>query len=99
MQAIQVNLVNSDDRRIRRHRRGPVQPGGSVAGIQVGLFNNVKFDLSGFQIGLFNAADSVAGIQIGLINQTMSMRGLQIGVVNIIEDGPIGFFPIINGAF
>jgi hypothetical protein len=100
MKAIQVNLVNVVREEFDGVSLGLFNQAGSVAGIQAGLlFNNVRHDLSGFQLGLFNVADDVAGIQVGLINRTVSMRGLQIGVVNIIEDGPIGFFPIINGAF
>ena len=99
MKAIQVNLVNLVDEEFDGISVGLFNQVGTVAGIQVGLFNNVRYDLSGFQIGLFNAADSVAGIQIGILNQTVSMRGVQIGVVNLIEEGPIGFFPVLNAAF
>ena len=99
MKAIQVNLVNLVDNEFDGVGIGLFNQCGSVAGIQAGLFNNVTHDLSGFQIGLFNSADDVAGIQVGLLNHTVSMRGLQIGVVNLIDDGPVGFFPILNGAF
>lgn len=99
MKAIQVNLVNLVENEFDGIGVGLFNQCGSVAGIQAGLFNNVAHDLSGFQIGLFNSADDVAGIQVGLLNHTVSMRGLQIGVVNLIDDGPVGFFPILNGAF
>ena len=39
------------------------------------------------------------GIQFGLINRAVSLRGIQIGLVNLIEEGPVTFFPIVNAAF
>jgi len=50
-------------------------------------------------VGLFNQADSVSGIQIGLINRAVTLRGLQIGLANLVEEGPVTFFPILNAAF
>ena len=94
-----MNLVNVVDEGFEGIGAGLFNQAGSVAGLQFGLFNNVRNDLSGFQVGLFNAADSVAGIQFGLLNRTVSMRGVQIGVINLIEEGPIGFFPVLNAAF
>ena len=50
------------------------------------LRNDVKDDLSGFQVGLYNSVGSgeLVGLQVGLWNEAFgSMRGLQVGVVNI----------------
>lgn len=99
MKAIQVNLVNLVDQEFSGVSMGLFSQYGSLAGIQVSLFNNVGFNASGFQIGLFNAADDMNGLQVGLFNQAKSMQGLQVGVINIITEGPITFFPLINGAF
>lgn len=99
MKAIQVNLVNVVKDNFAGLGVGLFNQAGAAAGLQVGLFNNVAHDLSGFQVGLFNLADSVEGIQIGFLNRATSMRGLQIGLVNLIEDGPVTFFPVLNAAF
>lgn len=99
MKAIQVNLVNVVKEDFAGVGVGLFNQAGSVAGLQAGLFNNVAHDVSGFQLGLFNLADSVEGIQVGLLNRTTSMRGLQIGLVNLIEEGPVTFFPVLNAAF
>lgn len=99
MTAIQVNLANLVDSEFIGLSGGLFNRAGSMSGLQAGLFNSVTHDVSGFQLGLFNMADDTMGIQIGLINRTTSMQGLQIGLVNIIDDGPLTFFPIINGAF
>ena len=48
---------------------------------------------------MFNAADDVEGFQIGLINRTVSLRGIQLGLINVVEGGPVTFFPIVNAAF
>ena len=99
MDAIQLNLANRVDAEFTGISAGLFNQMGSVAGLQAGLFNNVAHDMNGFQFGLFNVADDVAGFQVGLINRTVSMRGVQIGLVNLIESGPVTFFPILNAAF
>jgi hypothetical protein len=97
--AVQVNLANVVQDQMNGIEAGLYNSAGSFAGFQAGLFNYVKHDATGIQVGLFNFSDSISGFQIGLLNRTISMQGLQIGLINIIEEGPIAFFPIINGAF
>lgn len=99
MDALQLNLANLVRADFNGLSAGLFNQMGSVSGLQAGLFNNVAHDMSGFQLGFFNVADDVAGFQIGLINRTVAMRGVQIGLVNLIEEGPVTFFPILNAAF
>ena len=99
MSDIQVNLVNIVSEEFAGIGVGLFNDVNSLQGIQAGLFNTVAHDVSGFQIGLFNNADSVSGIQVGLFNRTVSMQGLQIGLINLITEGPITFFPIVNFAY
>jgi hypothetical protein len=99
MSAILVNLANWVETEFAGVSLGLFGQMGSLAGLQAGLFNTVANDLSGFQVGLFNQADSVSGIQIGLINRAVTLRGLQIGLANLVEEGPVTFFPILNAAF
>lgn len=99
MDAIQLNLVNKVDAEFAGISAGLFSQMGSVAGVQAGLFNSVQYDLNGFQLGLFNNADNAMGIQFGLINRAVTLRGIQIGLVNLIEEGPVTFFPILNAAF
>lgn len=100
MTAIQLNVGNWVDAEFVGVSVGLFSTMGSVTGVQAGLlFNTVKHDLSGFQLGVFNGADDVEGLQIGLINRTVSLRGLQLGLINVVESGPVTFFPIVNAAF
>ncbi len=99
MDAIQLNLVNLVEADFTGISAGLFNQVGSMAGLQAGLFNQVAHDVSGFQLGLFNTADDVSGFQVGLINRTVSIRGVQLGLVNLIEQGPLTFFPILNAAF
>jgi len=99
MSAIQLNLVNIVRSEFAGLSLGLFNQMGSMSGFQAGLFNNVTHDMTGFQLGLFNVADDATGFQIGLFNRTVSLQGIQIGLVNLIEQGPLTFFPIINAAF
>lgn len=99
MDAIQLNLFNSVRSEFNGIGVGLFNEAGSVSGLQAGLFNRVSHDVNGFQLGLFNVADDVSGFQFGLINRTVSLRGIQIGLVNLVEQGPLTFFPIVNAAF
>jgi hypothetical protein len=99
MDAIQLNLVNWVKRSSTASARGLQQQMGSMSGVQAGCSTQVKHDMNGFQLGLFNMADDVTGFQIGLINRTVSLRGIQLGLINLVKQGPVTFFPIINAAF
>ena len=65
-------------------------------GLQVNVLrNDVKDDMSGFQIGLYNSVGGgqLLGLQAGLFNEANSMRGAQLGLVNVggeIEGFQIG---------
>ena len=55
-------------------------------GFQVNVLrNDVKDDMSGFQLGLYNSVGGgqLLGLQAGLFNEANSMRGAQIGLVNL----------------
>ncbi len=99
MDALQVNLVNLVEADFDGINVGLFNQMGSVSGVQAGLFNHVRYDINGVQAGVFNRADDVNGLQIGLINRTVSLRGIQVGLVNLLEEGPLTFFPIVNAAF
>ena len=49
------------------------------------LRNDVKDDMSGFQVGLYNSigGGQLLGLQVGLFNEVNSLRGVQAGIVNI----------------
>lgn len=73
---------------------------GDARGLQTGLVNADDKGLGGLQIGLWNTVDQdTNGIQVGLVNITETMYGGQLGLINIIKDGPVPFFPIINLGF
>ena len=55
-------------------------------GFQVNVLrNDVKDDMSGFQVGLYNSVGGgqLLGLQAGLINEANSMRGAQAGLINL----------------
>ena len=55
-------------------------------GFQVNVLrNDVKDDMSGFQLGLYNSVGGgqLLGLQAGLFNEANSMRGVQAGLVNL----------------
>ena len=58
-----------------------------LSGLQVGLYNSAaQADKVGLQIGLWNEAYSMSGVQVGLVNTTASMYGIQVGFINRSED-------------
>jgi hypothetical protein len=68
--------------------------------LNVGLMGNYAADVAGAQIAATcNLADHVKGIQVGLVNYCRSMAGLQVGVINIIMDGGLPVFPVVNARF
>ena len=55
-------------------------------GFQVNVLrNDVKDDMCGFQVGLYNSVGGgqALGLQVGLMNEANSMRGFQCGLVNL----------------
>ncbi len=99
IQALRFNLFNGSDYHFSGLEVGIINHDRAVSGLAVGLINSVEGDVSGMQIGAFNHAGVMTGMQIGVFNHAVTLRGLQIGLVNIVDDGPITFFPILNMAF
>lgn len=57
-----------------------------MSGVQVGLYNTIgSGQLLGLQAGLFNEANSLRGIQAGLVNLAGEVQGFQIGLINRAE--------------
>jgi len=57
-----------------------------LSGFQVGLYNSVGGgDLFGIQAGLWNEAGHMRGIQAGLVNVAGEARGFQVGLINRSE--------------
>ena len=57
-----------------------------LSGIQVGLYNSIGGgDLFGIQAGLWNEAGHMRGLQAGLVNIAGEARGFQVGVINRSE--------------
>ena len=55
-------------------------------GLQVNVLrNDVKDDISGFQIGIYNSVGGgdLLGLQAGLWNEANFMRGAQVGLINV----------------
>lgn len=72
----------------------------SVYGLQLALANLCDHtEINGFQLGLYNKAQTVRGFQIGLINMVDNLHGLQIGLINFNHTGLFAVSPIINFGF
>ncbi|MCF7792008.1 MAG: hypothetical protein K9M56_08425 [Victivallales bacterium] len=71
---------------------------GFYGGLQASAANITGGPVYGLQIGAVNTAESVQGLQIGIFNLAKK-SGFQLGVLNIISNGWLPFFPIINFSF
>ena len=70
-------------------------------GIQVSVLrNDVKDDMSGFQVGLYNSigGGQLLGLQVGLFNEANSIRGLQAGIINLAGEAEGFQVGLINRA-
>ena len=57
-----------------------------LAGVQVGLYNSAGgCDMLGVQVGLWNETGHICGCQAGLVNTAGEARGLQVGIINRSE--------------
>ena len=57
-----------------------------MSGIQVGLYNSVgRGNGLGLQAGLWNESACLVGVQAGLVNLVGEAKGLQVGLVNRAE--------------
>ncbi len=58
-----------------------------LAGVQIGVYNTAhSADLLGVQIGLWNEAGSFRGCQAGIVNTAGQAYGCQIGIINRAEE-------------
>ncbi|MBR7180972.1 MAG: hypothetical protein IKD42_05105 [Kiritimatiellae bacterium] len=61
---------------------------------------NYSERLFGTQIGLVNVVPGKGrGLQFGVFNAACAFQGVQIGLLNIIGDGAMPIFPVINANF
>ena len=72
-----------------------------IYGLQIALGGNfgAKTKIYGFQVGIYNEAESVYGFQLGLVNKTKNLSGIQIGLINYHANGWLPVFPVINIGF
>lgn len=64
---------------------------GNVRGLQISLYNRVRKNIDGVQIGVVNGSDEEADLQFGVVNYARSNAAFQLGLVNI---NPKGFLPV-----
>ena len=58
-----------------------------LTGFQIGLYNSaVQADSLGLQVGLWNEAGTLWGVQAGVVNTVGAMEGIQVGVINRAEE-------------
>lgn len=70
--------------------------GGYFGGLQTALYNEVKQDAAGMQIGLLNRGGTAIGMQIGLLNFAKSLQGVQLGLLNFVDDSMMTVFPVVR---
>ncbi len=62
-----------------------------LSGVQIGVYNTAaQADFFGAQAGLWNEVGSIRGVQVGLVNTVGQMQGVQVGLINRAE-GLYGF--------
>lgn len=70
---------------------------GRTRGLQVASLYNRADEAGGGQMAAFlNRASRVRGLQIALWNDAEDLEGLQIGLVNVVRNGWIPVFPLLN---
>jgi hypothetical protein len=70
---------------------------GRTCALQAAGLTNRAGEVGGGQIATFlNRAKRVRGFQIGLVNDAGDLAGLQIGLVNVVRNGWIPVFPLLN---
>lgn len=58
-----------------------------LTGFQIGFYNSaVQADSLGLQAGLWNEAGTLWGVQAGLVNSVGAMEGIQVGLINRAEE-------------
>ena len=66
------------------------------SGVQFGLAGNITEKFGGLQAGIYNEYKNSKGMQFGIINRSTTSNGLQLGILNIMDNGFLPVFPIIN---
>jgi len=69
---------------------------GYFGGLQTALYNEVRQDTAGAQIGLINTGGTVIGMQMGMLNFAKSLQGVQLGLLNFVDDSMMTVFPVVR---
>lgn len=64
---------------------------GEVRGLQISLYNRVRNNIDGVQIGVVNGSDKEADLQFGVVNYAKKSSAFQLGVINY---NPEGILPV-----
>lgn len=58
-----------------------------LTGVQIGLYNSAaQADALGLQVGLWNEVGTMNGLQVGIVNTVGAMGGFQVGIINRAEE-------------
>lgn len=58
-----------------------------LTGVQVGLYNSAaQADALGLQVGLWNEVGTMNGLQVGVVNSAGALSGFQAGLINRAEE-------------
>lgn len=60
---------------------------GDLSGLQLSLYNRVRTNANGVQLGVINGSYDQADLQIGVINYAKKAAAFQLGVINYNPDG------------
>ena len=69
---------------------------GNVRGLQISLYNRVRQNIDGVQVGVVNGSDDQADLQFGVVNYARKNAAFQLGLININPGGFLPFFIIFN---
>jgi len=64
---------------------------GDVRGLQISLYNRVRNNIDGVQIGVVNGSDNEGDLQFGVVNYAKKNAAFQLGLLNF---NPEGFIPV-----
>lgn len=64
---------------------------GDVRGLQISLYNRVRHNIDGVQVGIVNGSDNEGDLQFGVVNYAKKNAAFQLGLINC---NPDGFLPV-----
>ena len=98
VEGVQLAAITNATDNVSGLQMSMINVSGNASGVQFGLANVDSENLNGCQAGIYNYVKDANGLQFGIIN-VAKKSSFQFGLINIIEDGWMPFFPLINFSY